>query len=139
MSTPVIIHAARTPRGVAKAGGALHSLRPADLLANHLQTFREDVGLDPPEVTDAVFGCVTQTGEQGGNIGKVATLLAGWSPCMSAVTINRYCASGLSAVQFASQQALMSDSLVLAGGVEMMSRVPMMSDQAPHYSDKALA
>ena len=88
---------------------------------------------------DGVFGCVTQTGEQGGNIGKSASLLAGWSPYMGAVTINRFCASGLCAVNFASYQAQNSDMLAVGGGVEMMSRVPMFGDQPAYLGDKALA
>lgn len=139
MDYPVIIEALRTPRGSAKSSGALHTLMPAQLLAGHLGVLREQVGVDPEAVVDAVFGCVTQTGEQGGNIGKVASLLAGWSPRMSAVTINRYCASGLSAVHWAAQQAVQMDALTLGGGVEMMSRVPMQGDHAPHYSDRALS
>ncbi|NDB01811.1 MAG: acetyl-CoA C-acyltransferase, partial [Betaproteobacteria bacterium] len=82
--------------------------------------------------------CVTQTGEQGGNIGKSACLLADWSPHLSAVTINRYCASGLSAVNWAAQQARDAHGLAVAGGVEMMSRVPMFGDKVPYYTDRTL-
>lgn len=139
MDAPVIVEAIRTPRGTAKATGALHPLRPAELLGGNLKQLRESVAVDPLQVRDAIFGCVTQTGEQGGNVAKVATLLGGWSPFMSAVTINRYCASGLSAVHFAAQQSLLYDGVTLAGGVEMMSRVPMFGDQAPHYGEKALS
>lgn len=139
MTQALIAAAYRTPRGAAKPTGSLHPLTPATLLASHLRAVRDRVGPACDQVEDAVFGCVTQTGEQGGNVGKVATLLAGWSPHMSALTLNRYCASGLSAVNLAALEALQGDSLVLAGGVEMMSRVPMFGDAAPHYSDKALA
>lgn len=135
---PVIVEALRTPRGAAKSSGALHALSPQELLAAHLRTLRERSGVDPECVQDAAFGCVTQTGEQGGNIGKIASLLAGWSANMSAVTINRYCASGLSAVNWAAQQAMQLDAVTIGGGVEMMSRVPMMADGAPHYRDAAL-
>lgn len=138
MAHAMIAAAYRTPRGVAKPSGSLHGLRPAELLAGHLRQVRERVGEACDEVRDALIGCVTQTGEQGGNIGKVATLLAGWNPAMSALTLNRYCASGLSAVNIAAAQALAGDELLLAGGVEMMSRVPMFGDAAPHYTDKAL-
>jgi acetyl-CoA C-acetyltransferase len=100
-----IIDAVRTPRGAAKETGALHSVEPVELLAGTLRALQQRTGLDTEQVYDAVFGCVTQTGEQGGNIGKAASLLAGWSPHMSAVTINRFCASGLSAVNLASLQA----------------------------------
>ncbi|MEP6971248.1 MAG: acetyl-CoA C-acyltransferase, partial [Betaproteobacteria bacterium] len=122
----------RTPRGAAKETGALHSVEPVELLAGTLRALQQRTGLDTEQVYDAVFGCVTQTGEQGGNIGKAASLLAGWSPHMSAVTINRFCASGLSAVNLASLQARDADGLALAGGVEMMSRMPMFGDK-PSY------
>ena len=138
MSTPVIIEALRTPRGAAKETGALHSVTPMELLAGVLRELAQRSGLDTAEVADGVFGCVTQTGEQGGNIGKAATLLAGWSPYLSAVTINRYCASGLSAVNWAAQQAQNANMLTVAGGVEMMSRVPMFGDNVPYYTDRAL-
>lgn len=138
MSFPVIIEALRTPRGAAKDTGALHGVTPMELLAGLLRELAQRSGADTAEVADGVFGCVTQTGEQGGNIGKVACLLADWSPHLSAVTINRYCASGLSAVNWAAQQARDADGLAVAGGVEMMSRVPMFGDKAPYYSDRAL-
>ncbi len=134
-----IIDAVRTPRGAAKETGALHSVEPVQLLAGTLRALQQRTGLDTEQVYDAVFGCVTQTGEQGGNIGKAASLLAGWSPHMSAVTINRFCASGLSAVNLASLQARDSDGLALAGGVEMMSRVPMFGDKPSYVGDKTLA
>ena len=138
MSFPVIIEALRTPRGAAKETGALHSVTPMELLAGLLRELAQRSGVDTEQVADGVFGCVTQTGEQGGNIGKAACLLADWSPHLSAVTINRYCASGLSAVNWASQQAHDADGLAVAGGVEMMSRVPMFGDKAPYYGDRAI-
>ena len=134
-----IIDAVRTPRGAAKETGSLHTVEPVELLAGTLRALQQRTGLDTEQVYDAVFGCVTQTGEQGGNIGKSASLLAGWSPHMSAVTINRFCTSGLSAVNLASLQARDSDGLALAGGVEMMSRVPMFGDKPSYAGDKALA
>ena len=139
MNDCYIIDAVRTPRGAAKETGALHSIEPVELLAGTLRALQQRTALDTEQVYDAVFGCVTQTGEQGGNIGKTASLLAGWSPHMSAVTINRFCASGLSAVNLASLQARDSDGLVLAGGVEMMSRVPMFGDKPSYVDDKTLA
>ncbi len=134
-----VIEAIRTPRGAAKETGSLHTVAPTELLAGILRALQQRTGLETEAVGDAVFGCVTQTGEQGGNIGKSASLLAGWSPHMSAVTINRFCASGLSAVNFAALQARNSDMLAVGGGVEMMSRVPMFGDQPAYVSDKALA
>jgi len=139
MVETVVIEALRTPRGAARDTGALHGLTPMELLAGILRALQERTALDTAQVADGVFGCVTQTGEQGGNIGKSACLLAGWSPSLSAVTINRYCASGLSAVNWAAQQARDSDMLTVAGGVEMMSRVPMFGDQVPYYTDRDLA
>jgi acetyl-CoA C-acetyltransferase len=138
MSNTVIIEALRTPRGAAKETGALHGVTPMELLAGVLRALQQRTGVDTEQVADGVFGCVTQVGEQGGNIGKSATLLAGWSPYLSAVTINRYCASGLSAVNWAAQQAQNANMLAVAGGVEMMSRVPMFGDKVPYYTDRAL-
>jgi len=138
MSSPVIIEALRTPRGAAKETGALHGVTPMELLAGLLRELAQRTSVDTAEVADGVFGCVTQTGEQGGNIGKSACLLADWSPHLSAVTINRYCASGLSAVNWAAQQARDANGLAVAGGVEMMSRVPMFGDKVPYYTDRTL-
>jgi acetyl-CoA C-acetyltransferase len=138
MSHSVVIEALRTPRGAAKETGALHSVTPMELLAGVLRDLAKRTGVDTNEVADGVFGCVTQTGEQGGNIGKSACLLADWSPHLSAVTINRYCASGLSAVNWAAQQARDAHGLAVAGGVEMMSRVPMFGDKVPYYTDRTL-
>lgn len=134
-----IAEALRSPRGAAKASGSLHALSPPALLAGVLGELQRRTGHDPEIVEDVVIGCVTQTGEQGGNLAKVACQLAGYSPRSSAVTLNRYCASGLSAMNFAAQACLNAESLFVAGGVEMMSRVPMFGDEAPHYSDRALA
>jgi acetyl-CoA C-acetyltransferase len=138
MPHTVVIEALRTPRGAAKETGALHGVTPMELLAGVLRELAQRTGVDTVEVADGVFGCVTQTGEQGGNIGKSACLLADWSPHLSAVTINRYCASGLSAVNWAAQQARDVNGLAVAGGVEMMSRVPMFGDKVPYYTDRAL-
>ena len=138
MNPAVIVEALRTPRGAAKETGSLHGVAPVELLAGVLRALQARTGVDTGQVEDGVFGCVTQTGEQGGNIGKAACLLAGWSPQMGAVTINRFCASGLSAVNAAALRARDADTLAVAGGVEMMSRVPMFGDQAPYYSDRAL-
>jgi acetyl-CoA C-acetyltransferase len=138
MPHSVVIEALRTPRGAAKETGALHSVTPMELLAGVLRELARRTGVDTNEVADGVFGCVTQTGEQGGNIGKAACLLADWSPYLSAVTINRYCASGLSAVNWAAQQAHDANGLAVAGGVEMMSRVPMFGDKAPYYADRVI-
>ncbi|HOF51414.1 MAG TPA: acetyl-CoA C-acyltransferase [Rhodoferax sp.] len=138
MPHALIIDAVRSPRGRANARGALHPLRPVTLLAQQLQHLAQRTGIDTAAVTDTLMGCVTQTGEQGTNIAKLAVVSAGWSDAVSALTLNRYCASGLTAVQFAAQQALANDGLAVGGGLEMMSRVPMASDQGPLTHDTAL-
>ena len=133
----LIIEALRSPRGRGSDKGSLKSLKPVELLAGQLQALAQRTGIDTAEVADVVIGCVTQTGDQGSNIGKMALVQARWSDAAPALSINRYCASGLSAVQFAAQQALAADGLAVGGGVEMMSRVPMASDQGPLTHDLA--
>lgn len=133
--TALIIDAIRSPRGRGNDKGALKSLKPVDLLAQQLQALQARTGVDTAEVCDGLFGCVTQTAEQGANTGKLALVRAGWSDATSGLTLNRYCASGLTAVQFAAAQALANDALAVGGGIEMMSRVPMASDQGPLTHD----
>jgi acetyl-CoA C-acetyltransferase len=134
-----ILDTLRTPRGKAKAGGGLNSLTPIDLLVHLYQGIAERTTLDPAEVGDVIIGCSTQTGEQGANIGKIAALCAGWSDTIPGVTVNRFCASGLEALQLAALHVHSGNhDLVLAGGVESVSRVPMFSDNAPYYSDRAV-
>lgn len=135
MTQALIIDAVRSPRGRGNDKGALKSLKPVDLLAQQLAALARRTGLDTAQVTDTVVGCVTQTGEQGANIAKLALLRAGWDDRVPGLAINRYCASGLSALQFAAHQALATDGLAVGGGVEMMSRVPMAADQGPLTHD----
>ncbi|MCZ4315990.1 acetyl-CoA C-acyltransferase [Comamonadaceae bacterium G21597-S1] len=138
MTHAYIADAVRTPRGRGNDKGSLKPLKPAELLAQTLRALAERTALDTAQVSDAVFGCVSQTGEQGASVGTVALPLAGWNDAVGAVTINRYCASGLSATHFAALQALHGDTLAVGGGIEMMSRVPMGSDQGPLTHDRAL-
>ena len=135
MTHALIIDAVRSPRGRGNDKGALRGIKPVDLLARQLQALQARTGVDTAEVCDGLFGCVTQTAEQGANIGKLALVRAGWSDATSGLTLSRYCASGLTAVQFAAAQALANDALAVGGGVEMMSRVPMASDQGPLTHD----
>lgn len=135
MNHALIIDAVRSPRGRGNDKGSLKSIKPVDLLAQQLKALQTRTGVDTSEVVDGAFGCVTQTAEQGANIGKLALVRAGWSDSVSGFTLNRYCASGLSAVQWAASQALANDALAVAGGIEMMSRVPMASDQGPLTHD----
>jgi acetyl-CoA C-acetyltransferase len=131
MTQAVILDARRTPRGRGNAKGALAGVKPVDLLAAPLRA----LGLEGRAVADGIFGCVTQTGEQGANIGKLALMAAEFPDSVPGLTINRYCASGLSAVGLAALRAQASDALVIAGGVESMSRVPMASDKGPLTHD----
>jgi len=133
-----IADAVRTPRGRGNDKGSLKTVKPAELLAQTLRALAKRTSLDTALVSDAIFGCVTQTGEQGASVGTMALPLAGWDDAVSAVTINRYCASGLSATNFAALQAMHGDTLALGGGIEMMSRVPMGSDQGPLTHDREL-
>ncbi len=138
MTDAWIADAVRTPRGKGNDKGSLKSVKPAELLAQALRGLARRTALDTGRVNDAIFGCVTQTGDQGSSVGTLALPLAGWCDSVSAVTINRYCASGLSATNFAALQALHGDTLAVGGGVEMMSRVPMGSDQGPLTHDPEL-
>ena len=135
MSHALIIEALRTPRGRGNDKGALRSVKPAELLAQQFRALSERTGIDTAQVNDAVIGCVTQTSEQGANIAKLALVSASWADSVPGLSINRYCASGLSAVHLAAQQAMAFDGLAVGGGVEMMSRVPMASDQGPLTHD----
>jgi acetyl-CoA C-acetyltransferase len=138
MTGAYIAEALRTPRGKGNDKGSLKSLKPALLLAQTLRALVERTSLDTSGISDAIFGCVTQTGEQGSSVGTLALPLAGWSDKVSAVTLNRYCASGLSATHFAALQAMYGDTLAVGGGIEMMSRVPVASDQGPLTHDAEL-
>ncbi|AQV99364.1 Acetyl-CoA acetyltransferase (plasmid) [Cupriavidus necator] len=134
-----IVDAVRSPRGQARATGALAGVKPVHLLAQMYEALAARTGIDTGAVEDAVIGCVSQSGEQGSNIGKIAALYAGWNPSMSAATINRFCSSGLSAVSLAALQAGAADGLAVGGGVEMMSRVPMFSDNGAWRNDPEIA
>lgn len=125
-----VIDAARTPRGRGKAGkGALSNVHPQELFAQVLNALQKRTGFDPSLVDDVVAGVVSQAGEQGANLARNAVLAAGWPIGVSGVTVNRFCASGLQAVNFAAMGVGSgAQDLVVAGGVESMSRVPMGSD-----------
>ena len=130
MREAFIYDALRTPRGKGKKDGALHGVRPVRLLATTLDALRDRNDLDVSLVDDVVMGCVTQTGEQGGNIARTAVLYAGWDYRGGpGQTLNRFCGSGLEAVNLAAMKIRSGwEDLVVAGGVESMSRVPMGSD-----------
>ncbi|WP_027019722.1 acetyl-CoA C-acetyltransferase [Corynebacterium sputi] len=125
-----IYEAIRTPRGKGKNTGSLHSVRPVSLVTGLVDELRERFpDLDENRISDLILGCVTPVGDQGADLARTAALAAGLPYRTGGVQINRFCASGLSAVNLAAQKVRSGfDELVLAGGVESMSRVPMMSD-----------
>src|SRR6478609_9250931 len=131
----------RTPRGKGKAAGSLHEVKPVDLIVGLLEEIKErNPSLDPNRVDDVVLGVVSPIGEQGGDIAKTAALKAGYPETVAGVQLNRFCASGLEAVnQAASRVRGGFEDLILAGGVESMSRVPMGSDGGAWASDPATA
>jgi acetyl-CoA C-acetyltransferase len=128
-----IIDAVRTPRGRGKPGvGALSGIHPQGLLSQCLEALRARNGFDPRDVEDLVAGCVSAFGDQGGCIARMAVLHAGWpGDSATGVTLNRYCGSGQQAVNFAAFGVMSGQQdLVIGGGVESMSRVPMGSDKS---------
>ena len=131
-----IYEAIRTPRGRGKKG-SLYATKPVDLVVGLIDELRSRLpGLDPGYVDDLVLGVVTPVGDQGGDIAKAAALVAGLPDTVGGVQINRFCASGLEATNLAAQKVRSGwDRLVLAGGVESMSRVPMMSDGGALFTD----
>jgi acetyl-CoA C-acetyltransferase len=129
MSEAMIFDAVRTPRGKGKRDGRLYEVKPVTLLAGLLRDLGTRHDLDTSQVEDVVMGCVTPIGEQGGCMPKAAALAAGWDFHAPGMQINRFCASGLEAVNIAAQKVRSgAEDLVVAGGVESMSRVPMGSD-----------
>jgi acetyl-CoA C-acetyltransferase len=129
MSQAYIYDAVRTPRGRGKKDGSLHQVAPVQLVSGLLQALGQRNRLDSSQVDDLVLGCVTPVGEQGADIARVAVLYAGWAENVPGVTQNRFCASGLEAVNLAAMKVMSGqEDLVVAGGVESMSRWPMGSD-----------
>ena len=138
MTEAYIYDAVRTPRGKGKKDGSLHEVKPVDLLAGTLEALRTRHGFDTAAVDDVVMGVVSPIGEQGSVIAKVAALKAGWDWQCAGVQINRFCASGLEAVNLAAQKVRSGwEDLVVAGGVESMSRVPIGSDGGAWAQDPA--
>ncbi|MHC8412190.1 acetyl-CoA C-acetyltransferase [Pseudomonas sp. Hz4] len=129
MTQALIFDALRTPRGKGKANGALHSVKPVNLVAGLLTALQQRTSLDTSQVDDVVLGCVTPIGDQGSDIAKSATQVADWDVSVSGLQINRFCASGLEAVNLGAMKVRSGfEDLVVVGGVESMSRVPMGSD-----------
>jgi acetyl-CoA C-acetyltransferase len=129
MTEAYVFDAIRTPRGKGKKDGSLHEVKPINLLSGLLSDLQRRHQFDTAMVDDVVMGVVSPVGEQGSVIAKVAALKAGWDFQCAGVQINRFCASGLEAVNMAAQKVRSGwEDLVVAGGVESMSRVPIGSD-----------
>lgn len=129
MAEAYIYDAVRTPRGKGKKDGSLHQITPIQLVVGLLDAMRERNRLDTALVDDVVLGCVTPVGEQGADIARIAVLAAGWDESVAGVTQSRFCASGLESVNLAAAKVMSGqEDLVVAGGVESMSRWPMGSD-----------
>ena len=129
MSEAYVFDAIRTPRGKGKKDGSLYEVKPVNLLAGLLNELQRRNDFDTAQVDDIVMGIVAPVGEQGSVLPKVAALKAGWDFQCAGVQLNRFCASGLEAVNMAAQKVRSGwEDLVVAGGVESMSRVPIGSD-----------
>src|SRR6202046_4011609 len=140
MRSAVIVDAVRTASGKGKPGGALSGTHPVELLAGVLTALIERTGLDPARVDDVITGCVAQVGEQSLNIGRQGVLAAGWPVSVPATSIDRQCGSSQQAAHFAAQGVIAGAyDIVVACGVESMSRVPIGTARAGRDPLEALA
>ncbi|HJV50359.1 MAG TPA: acetyl-CoA C-acetyltransferase [Noviherbaspirillum sp.] len=136
MTQAYIYDAVRTPRGKGKKDGRLHQVTPVHLLGNLLHALQQRNQLDTALVDDVVLGCVTPVGEQGADIARTAVLYAGWDQSVPGVTQSRFCASGLESINLAAMKVMSGqENLVVAGGVESMSRWTMGSDGGAWFMD----
>ncbi|MGB3947281.1 MAG: acetyl-CoA C-acetyltransferase [Bacteroidia bacterium] len=136
MAEAFIYDAVRTPRGKGKKDGTLHEVPALRLLTTAFKAIKERNNLDTSYVEDAIIGCVSQVAEQGSDIAKTAAIAAGYSNNTAGVSLNRYCGSGLEAINQATAYIMSGlTDLIVAGGVESMSRVPMGSDGFALFSD----
>jgi acetyl-CoA C-acetyltransferase len=136
-----VYDAIRTPRGRGKKTGSLYEVKPVSLVVGLLDELRRRrPEIDPNRIDDVVLGCVTPIGDQGSDIAKTSVLAAGYPDTVGGVQLNRFCASGLEAVNQAAQRVASGwEDLIYAGGVESMSRVPMASDGGPWAMDPETA
>ncbi len=133
-----VYEAIRTPRSKGKASGELHEVKPIDLVVTLMEELVERTEIDTAAVDDVVLGCVTPVGDQGQDIAKIAAQKAGWDIDVPGVQLNRFCASGLESVNMAAMKVRSGwENMVVAGGVESMSRVPIGSDGGPMSQDPA--
>lgn len=139
MTEAFVYDAVRTPRGKGKPTGSLHTVKPVDLVGGLLDAVRDrNPELDPAQIDDIVLGCVGQVGDQGGVIARTAAIKAGMPEGVAGTTLNRYCGSGLEGVNQAAARVRSGwEDLILAGGVESMSRVPMGTGGDPWATDVA--
>ncbi len=129
METAYIYDAARTPRGRGKSDGALHDIQPVSLVTQVLEKLRDKSQIDTSLIDDVIFGCVSPIGEQGGDIARAAILNAGYDQSVTGVQVNRFCGSALESINMAAAYIMSGQrDLMIAGGIECMSRVPMGSD-----------
>ncbi|NCF20080.1 MAG: acetyl-CoA C-acyltransferase [Haliea sp.] len=140
MKEAFIYDAIRSPRTKAKDSGGLHDLTPQELLKQLYEHLRQRTDLNPDLIGEIILGCVTQHGEQAGNIAKTSALYAGLPSHIGGMTVSRFCSSGIDAISLAALKiGAGHEQAVIAGGVEMMSRVPMLSDKARAFIDPAFA
>ena len=138
MGEAYLFDAIRTPRGRGKSSGSLYEVKPIDLVTHLMEELRTRHTLPTHLIDDVVLGCVTAVGDQGANIAKTAAIAAGWDDDVAGVTLNRFCASGLEAINLAAMKVRSGwERLIIAGGVESMSRVRMGSDGGAMMSDPA--
>ena len=140
MAEALIFDALRTPRGKGRQGGSLNQVTPIYLAATALRALRERNALDTSRVDDVVLGCVEPVGEQGADIARIAALYADYATSAPGVTVSRFCASGLEACTQAAAQIMSGQAdLVVGGGVESMSRVPIFSSGGAWPTDPQVA
>jgi len=140
MADAYIFDHVRTPRGKGRASGSLHSVTPIELASTALRAIRDRNDLDTAHVEDVMLGCVSPVGEQGADIARVAVINADYAETTAGAQVNRFCASGLEAVNIAAGQIMSGQSdMAIGGGVESMSRVPMGSDGGAWPTDPAVA
>ena len=136
MTDAFIFDTLRTPRGKGTPKGSLYEVRAIDLLSDVLKELQRRNDLDTEQVDDGIFGCVTPIDDQGGNIAKAALLFADWHDSVAGMQINRFCCSGLDAVNLAAMKIRSGlEDMIVAGGVESMSHVPIHSDDGPILFD----
>jgi acetyl-CoA C-acetyltransferase len=140
MNSVYIIDSIRTPRARANQKGGLNKLNPYELLDVLYKDIKQKNFLNLNSIDEVILGCVTQHGEQAGNIAKSSAMFSGYPDSISGLTVNRFCSSSLDAINLAHLKIQSKQAKnIIAGGVEMMSRVPMLSDQAAIWTDVALA